>query len=48
MDQNLQLMFAYEDDEGIDNKVVIEYLKRRRELVVQIYEAVADLNLPIG
>ena len=46
MDRSLQLMYAYEQDVGLDKSIYKEFVVRRRQLSTAICELLVQLNLP--
>lgn len=46
MDRSLQLMYAYEQDVGLDKSIYKEFKVRLRQLSIAICELLVQLNLP--
>ena len=46
MDRSLQLMYAYEQDVGLDKSIYKEFVARRRQISIDICELLVQLNLP--
>ena len=46
MDRSIQLMHKYEEDVGVDPSIQQDFNARRRQVIMDIYKLLPQLNLP--
>ena len=45
-DRALQLMFRYEEDNELDSNVIVAYMDRKHEIILDILRLLKELGLP--